>query len=57
MPILITLHILASVPFIGHVEAGRLFCNAACVVVEIGYRTDGPVNIPFEGESLTVRGI
>lgn len=47
--------ILANVPFVGHVESGRLFCNDACEVVETGFRTDGPVDMPYEGEGLTVR--
>ena len=47
--------ILANVPFVGHVENGRLFCNAACEVVETGFQTTGPVDMPYEGEGLTVR--
>lgn len=47
--------ILANVAFVGHVDHGRMFCNAACEVVETGFRTDGPVDMPYEGEGLTVR--
>jgi len=55
MILAIILHLIGYVPFVGHHTDGRLFCNAACEVVETGYRTQGPVSIPYPGSGLTVR--
>lgn len=50
-----TLIILASVPFVGNVQNGRLLCNAPCEVIQNGQVVasyDGPVITPFDGPAI-----
>ena len=48
----------ASVPFVGHVENGRLFCNAACVVSDangVVFVSDGPIMRAIPMADYTVK--